>query len=210
MFLATAPRLTLRDFPGSGRSLTRLDAARRNMVSSMPDRDRVTLPSAQPRAGSGTGAVPSSVDRDGQRAFESARRAAIELGKGLAEDDCPDWPRCVADPEVIERYRWLLVAMGTARATPGGLAIADLARRGYAIAARTSLRPWRPTTRALDSVGAVRSGIGLPQRYGRRWACMEQDVLRVDVAALPELRFVSAHITVRIKSELRREGHDSS
>jgi len=148
------------------------------------------------------------VDRERQRAFESARRAAIELGKGLAEDDGPDWPRCVADPETIERYRWLLVAMGTARATPGGLAIADLARRGYAMAARASVGPWRPTTRALDWVGAVWFGIGLPRRYGRRWACMEQDALQIDIAALPELRFVSAHVTIRIVSELRREGHD--
>lgn len=98
--------------------------------------------------------------------------------------------------------------MGTARGTQGGLAMADLARRGYAMAARTSLRPWRPTTRALDWVGAVWFGIGLPGRYGRCWKSMEQDALKIDIAALPELRFVSAHVTVRIKSELRREGHE--
>lgn len=174
----------------------------------MSDRDHLALPSGQARAASGAGAVPSPVDRDRQRAFESARRAAIELGKGLAEDDGPDWPRCVADPETIECYRWLLVAMGTARATPGGRAIADLARRGYVMAGSKSAGPWRPITRALDWVGAVWFGVGLPGRYGRRWACMEKDALQVDIAALPELRFVSAHTTLRIKAALRREGHD--
>jgi hypothetical protein len=90
----------------------------------------------------------------------------------------------------------------------GGLAIADLARRGYALAARASVGPWRPTTRALNWVGAVWFGVGLPGRYGRRWACMEQDALEIDIAALTERSFVSAHVTVRIKSELRRDGHD--
>lgn len=174
----------------------------------MPDRDHVALPSGKSQAESEVGTAPSPVDRNRQRAFEAARRAAVELGKGLAEDDGPDWPRCVADPETLERYRWLLVEMGTARATPGGLAIADLARRGYAVAARVSVGPRRPTPRALDRVGAVWFGVGLPGRYGRRWASMEQDALQVDIAALPELRFVSAHVTVRIKSELRRAGHD--
>jgi hypothetical protein len=174
----------------------------------MPDRDHVALPSGRARAASGAGAAPSPVAIDRQRAFESARRAAIALGKGLAEDDGPDWPRCVADPETIERYRWLLVAMGTARATLGGRAIADLARRGYAMAGSKSAGPWRPSARPLDWVGAVWFGVGLPGRYGRRWVAMEKDALQVDIAALPELRFVSAHVTVRIKSELRREGHD--
>ena len=50
-------------------------------------------------------------------------------------------------------------------------------------------------------------GIGLPGRYNR-WASMELEALEVDIAALPEVRFVSAHVTLRIKSELRREGHE--
>lgn len=173
----------------------------------MPKRDHVTLPSGQAPVWSGAAAVPWPSDRDRQRAFEFSRRAAIELGKGLAEGDGPDWPRCVADPEVVETYRWLLVAMGTARGTPGGRAIADLARRGYALAARASVGRQRPTARALDWTGALWFGIGLPRRDGRRWVCMEQDAVQIDIAALPELRFVSAHVTVRIKFKLRREGH---
>lgn len=152
--------------------------------------------------------TPSQDNRHRQRAFERARRAAMEIGKGLAGDDGPGWPRCVPDPEAIERYRWLLVAMGIARVTPGGLAIASLARRGYALSAPTSIRPLHPTTRALDWAGVTWFGIGLPSRHGRRWVEMEQDALRVDIAALPELCVVSAHVTVRIKSELRHQGHD--
>lgn len=168
----------------------------------------VVLPSGQARAASGAGPAPLPADRDRQRAFEAARRAAIGLCKGLAEDDGPDWPRCVADPEVIERYRWLLVAMGAARGTPGGLAIAGLARRGYAIATGASPGPRRPTTQALDWVGALWFGVGLPGRYGRCWKSMEHDALEIDMAALPELRFVSAHVTLGIKSGLRRYGHE--
>ena len=170
-------------------------------------RDHVALPSGQPRAASEVRTTPSPVDRDRHRAFEAARRAAMALGKTLPEDDGPDWPRCVADPDTVERYRWLLVAMGIVRATPGGRAIADLARRGYAIARIRSAGRLHLTPRPLDWVGATWCGIGLPRRYGR-WASMEEDALRVDIAALPQLRFVSAHVTVRIKSELRRAGHD--
>ena len=46
------------------------------------------------------------------------------------------------DPVVIERVRWLVVAMGVARGTPGGLAIAEIARLDYAV----TLTPILPAT----------------------------------------------------------------
>lgn len=66
-----------------------------------------------------------------------------------------------------------------------------------------------PAMASSRSRKAARSwfGIGLPGR-NNRWASMELEALEVDIAALPEVRFVSAHVTLRIKSELRREGHE--
>lgn len=59
---------------------------------------------------------PTSADR--QRAFAFARRPAMALCRGLAEYDDRHWCDCVTEPGAIERYRWLIVAMGVARATP--------------------------------------------------------------------------------------------
>lgn len=36
-------------------------------------------------------------------------------------------------PATIERNRWLIVALAAARGTPGGHAIAKLARHGYSL-----------------------------------------------------------------------------
>lgn len=47
------------------------------------------------------------------------------------------------DPSVVERFRWLVVAMGVARGTPGGLAIADIARLGH-------VASWRPGRGWID------------------------------------------------------------
>lgn len=137
--------------------------------------------------------------RDRQRAFERARHAATTLCQSLDRDEIT--------PAMIERYRWLIVAMATARGTPGGLAIAELARRGFVLDIL-----WAPRCSSrLCSIGA--SGVvwlarGLPSRWRLRWSTMEQRVLGIDIAALPRLEIVSAHETVRIKSALRREGHD--
>lgn len=148
----------------------------------------------------------SPADRHRHRAFEAARRAAIALGKGLAASDGPGWPNSVPDPSRIERYRWLLVAMGTARGTPGALAIAGLARRGYVLTPRISSGAWDP--QALDWISFAWFGAGLPWRRDRRWRAMERAALEIDASALPPLDVVSAHVSLAIRRELRRQGHD--
>lgn len=143
-----------------------------------------------------------------QRAFEAARRAAVLLCPGY--DRRPTrfrhGPDTELDPETIECVRWLVVAMGVARGTPGGLAVAAVARRGYAVA-RTPIitaAGWRPVP--FDYPGIVYVGEPLP-RYDRPWAAIEKGALRIDPAALLPLRFVTGHATMRIISELRRVGH---
>lgn len=144
------------------------------------------------------GALPLG-HRDRQRAFERARHRAATLCQSLDRDEIT--------PAIIEQYRWLIIAMATARGTPGGLAIAELARRGYILDIL-----WAPRCSSrLCSIGA--SGVvwlarGLPSRGRLRWSTMEQQVLEIDIAALPRLEFVSSHEEIRIKCALRREGHD--
>lgn len=100
------------------------------------------------------GAIPSnhgSIPRERQRAFESARRAAMSLCRGQDKGRYHLIGAEEEDPAVIERVRWLVVAMGVARGTPGGRAIAEIARLGYVVT-RTPILPatgWRP--------GALRS-----------------------------------------------------
>lgn len=107
---------------------------------------------------------------------------------------------------IVERVRWLLVAMGLARGTPGGRAVADVARHGYVVIPTSIIpaRGWRPVP--LDHPGIIHVGAPLPGAY-RSWAVTEQEALRIDVAGLPRLQFVTAHTTMRILSELRRQGH---
>jgi hypothetical protein len=143
-----------------------------------------------------------------QRAFEAARRAAMLLCRGY--DRRPSRFRHhrdpEEDPETIERVRWLIVAMGLARGTPGGLAIAALARRGYVVA-RTpvlTVAGWSPV--ALDHPGIVYLGEPLP-RHDRPWSAIERRALRIDAGELPHLRFGTGHTALRIVTELRRQGH---
>jgi hypothetical protein len=84
-----------------------------------------------------------------QRRFEAACRALEQM--------CPLYPPRRSDlldgwwpevaPEETERVRWLIAAMGRARGTPGGAAIATLAERGYGV---TAVRFPRPRAVATD------------------------------------------------------------
>lgn len=123
----------------------------------------------------------------------------------LTPDSSRPWRTCVVDPESTERYRLLIAAMGVARGTPGGLAIAALAHRGYVVVVPVMLSRWPPAVRALDVPGMVWSGVGLPTRQ-RSWAESEHHALMVDIATLPALSFVSAHTALRVRQDLRRQG----
>lgn len=135
-------------------------------------------------------------DRVRRRAFEFARHEASMLSQlaGMTYATSGD---------VLERYRLLITAMGTACGTPGALALADLARRGYVLDGTALMPRGRPIVR-----GAVIRGGGLPRRPSRPLVAMESRIATIDVAAYPPLSLVSAHETIRIKDELRREGHN--
>lgn len=148
---------------------------------------------------------PLRVSPDQQRAYERARRAAIALCSGLlSPDSSRPWRTCVVDPEEIERYRLQIAAMGVARGTPGGQAIAALAHRGYVVIVPVMPSRWPPAVRALDAPCVVWFGVGLPTRL-RSWAASERRALRVDIATLPALSFVSAHTALRVRQDLRRQ-----
>src|SRR5690606_16374967 len=70
-----------------------------------------------------------------QRRFDRAFREIERIGRGRAGSvhEIGDVHRGAVEPAEVERVRWLLVAMAHARGTPGSLAIAALARRGYTI-----------------------------------------------------------------------------
>ncbi len=145
---------------------------------------------------------------DWQSRFGRARCAARRLCPGLVRDNPYD--RTFHLPaETLERYRQLFVAMGLARRSPGGDAIAALARRGYVIVVQPAVLRRRGTSRvvAIDRPGIVWFGAGLPTRH-QPWKAAEQSVLALDVTTYPLLRFVSAHESLRIRQQLRREGHD--
>lgn len=151
---------------------------------------------------------PLRISPDQQRAYERARRAAMALCPGLlTPDSSRPWQTCIVDSESIERYRFLIAAMGVARGTPGGLAIAALAHRGYVVIVPVMLSRWPPAVRALDVPGMVWFGVGLPTRQ-RSWAASEDRALKVDIATLPALSFVSAHTALRVRQDLRRQGFE--
>lgn len=131
-----------------------------------------------------------------QRAFEAARYAASSISR---------WAHTgyQITPEVIERYRWLIVAMATARGTPGAMALADLARRAYVFDGTAVM----PSVREIDRGAVIRSS-GLPRRRFLQFSIMELYVAKVNVSAYATLSIVSAHATIRIKADLRSEGHD--
>lgn len=135
-------------------------------------------------------------DRERRRAFEHARHEASTISKWAAVS------RAIL-PGVLERYRWLIVAIARARGTPGALALAELGRRGYVLDGTARM----PTVRPIDRSSVIGGG-GLPRRHSRSFAAMESRAASIDVAAYPPLSLVSAHETIRIKGELRREGHD--
>lgn len=135
-------------------------------------------------------------DRERRRAFELARHQASLIAKwvGLTH---------TISGELIERYRLLIIAMETARGTPGALALAELARRGYVLDGTA----WMPAICRIDR-GSVIGGGGLPRRPSRSLAAMERRVATIDLASYPPLSLVSSHEAIRIREELRREGHD--
>lgn len=136
-------------------------------------------------------------DRERRRAFEHARHEAATVSKWATVS------YAATSPELLERYRWLIVAMAIARGTPGAFALAELGRRGYVLDGTTKMPIVRPIDRIL-----VIGGAGLPRRHSFPLAAMECRAATIDLTGFPPLSLASAHETIRIKAELRREGHD--
>lgn len=144
---------------------------------------------------------------DGQRRFEAARRAAQGLCPGLAYE--VPYDRNYRLPgRTLETYRQLFIIMGSARRSAGGDAIAALARRGYVVAPTLVVLSWRspPRVVAINGPSVVWCGVGLPTSR-RPWKLSEQGALALDLSAYPQLAFASAHDVLRIREQLRREGH---
>lgn len=143
-----------------------------------------------------------------QRRFARARSAARALCPGLSREEVCDRDFSLPGP-TLERYRELFVVMGLACGTPGGHAIASLARRGYVIVVTMPVPHRRGTPRvmAINTPGVVWFGAGLPTT-GRLWTAVERHALQLEVADYPVLQFASGHELLRIRQQLRREGHD--
>lgn len=58
----------------------------------------------------------------------------------------------------------------------------------------------------ISACGVVRSKAGLPCSRTCPWSSIEQKALAVDFETLPVVQIVPAHVTLRVKAELRREG----
>jgi hypothetical protein len=150
------------------------------------------------------GRFPPERQRRFDRAFTEIERLCRGRGRRISQ-----WPVATAaevDPAEIERIRWLMIVMSQARATPGSLAIAAIAYRGYAI--DTGTGPFRkpPLVVALDTPGFVHRGHLLPSSR-RPWKEIERVALDVDPSAWPERRWCSAHESLRIRAALAAEGH---
>jgi hypothetical protein len=138
-----------------------------------------------------------------QRAFEAARR------KLEAQSDDQGWHLMYLllppPPERTERARLLLIGMGEARATAGGAAVAELARRGHAI---PSFGPKKGEAVPLDRPGLIMCGALLPHAVssGLLWKQIEAAALAARPDELPEHFLCSAHDRMRILAKLQQEG----
>jgi hypothetical protein len=147
---------------------------------------------------------------EGQRRFEAARCALEQMCPGR-ERRRSDWMNAEwaeVAPRDLERVRWLLVAMGRARGTEGGEAIARLAERGYVVTPGTRA-VFQPSEEVvpLDAPGVVHLGLMLPG-WGQTWKSMEAIALDTPLEALPPRRWCTAHETLGIAAALAAEGHD--
>jgi hypothetical protein len=152
---------------------------------------------------------PNAIPPERQRRFDCAFRALAALCPGR-EGRLSDFKRAgfvQSDPLDLERARWLLVAMGLARGTDGGMAIARLARRGYAVTAEYGR--WRQPGAVvpLDTPGLLYLGHVLPSQPVP-WKRLESVAMATDPVTLPARHWCSAHETLRVQAAICSEGHD--
>jgi hypothetical protein len=120
------------------------------------------------------------------RAYAAALRAAYALARfgpaGILRSRDVD-----TGPEIIERYRLLLIALAVARGGSDEAAVLAVLRRGYVlvpaatVAGKLLTRAYPVTTPACIWIGA-----GLP-RLGSPWRAIVRGAKEIDVAALPQV-----------------------
>jgi hypothetical protein len=145
-----------------------------------------------------------------QRRFEAARRSLEQMCPGR-ERRRGDWMNAgwyQVAPCDLERARWLLVAMGRARGTEGGEAVARLAERGYVVTPGPGA-VFQPSEAVMpfDAPGVVYLGLMLPG-WRLSWKSMEAIALDTPLEAFPPRRWCTAHETLGIAAALAAEGHD--
>ena len=147
-------------------------------------------------------------DRNRQQVFERARRELEALCHLRGWPEPARVPARAVSIEVLERARLLLHAMGSARGTSGGRAVAKLAARGYAVSSRPFGLPHRPFSGVtpLDAVGFIAYGRMLPGRGCLTWRSIELRALGVDIDALPIRLWGSAHEILEVRRKLAEEG----
>ena len=141
------------------------------------------------------------------RAYAAALRAACALAgcgpAGFLRSSNVD-----PDPETAEKYRLLLIALAAARGGPGGAAVMAVLRRGYVLVPGATIGVRLPAVLyPVTAPGVIWMGAGLP-RCGSPWRAIVRSAMEIGVAALPQVDVVSAHVSLRIRRELRSEGHD--
>lgn len=144
------------------------------------------------------------ISPDRQRVFEAARRGALALRDAVVMRESAFVMNGRVRPEVVEQYRLFLEAMGYARGTPGGEAVAALVRHGYVVDTRFRMPSHWQHVLPIDTFHIVGSAMGLPCQ-ARSWQSIEWTAGSVDLSNLPPRRIVSAHLTLRLKTQLRRE-----
>lgn len=141
------------------------------------------------------------------RAYAAALRAAYALA-GCGPAGVLRSVDIDPDPEIVERYRLLLIAAAVARGGSDGAAVAAVLARGYVLAPGATTRGKLPAILyPVTTPSVVWLGVGLP-RYGSPWWAIARCAREIDVTALPQVDFVSAHVSLKIRRELRSEGHD--
>jgi hypothetical protein len=153
--------------------------------------------------------APGAIPPERQRRFDRAVKALADLcaGRERRLSHYKRAPGGSPDPLDLERARWLLVAMGLARGTDGGGAIAALARRGHAVTGGSGQWRLADAVVPLDTPGLLYLGYLLPCRPVR-WRRLESVALASDPTMLPERRWCSAHETLQIQTALLADGHD--
>jgi hypothetical protein len=113
-----------------------------------------------------------------------------------------------AAPRDLERVRRLLVAMGRARGTEGGAAVARRRER-LRCRVRVSRAAFQPSELVvpLDAPGVVYLGLMLPG-WGCSWKSMERTAFATPLEAYPPRRWCTAHETLEVCAALIAEGHD--